>query len=117
MKLGEQLNMVDISGDISGTKIVEKIEDIVTRKISPERHSSLICGDCYGLLQQIDLLEMELLKYKGTITSKFSVSNPVKQTRVSPKKASGSQQSSSSLDYSDAIIDTKMPLQFLATDR
>ena len=116
MEPSEQLNMVDISNNISGTKIVNKIEEIVSpRRISPEKQSSLICEDCYRILQQIDLLEVELVKYKRSITDKFSVSNPVKQARLSPQKAE-SQPLSSSI-YTETIIDTKMPLQFLANDR
>ena len=122
----DQVSMVDISMQISGIRIAEKIEDIVSRKI-PEKHSTLICSDCFGVLQQIDLLELELLKFKRSITSKFSVSNPVKQMRVSPKKAGSSSMTVSgstkslrdvSLDYPESIIDTRMmPLQFLASDK
>ena len=107
--------MIDISIQISGIRIAEKIEDIVSRKISPEKHSSLICNECFGVLQQIDLLEGELLKYKRNITSKFSTSNPAKSTRTSPKKFSSN--SNSSLGFSDSILDAKMPMQFLASDR
>jgi len=115
MEPSEQLNMVDISNNISGIKILEKIEDIVSpRRISPEKQGSLICEECYRILQQIDLLEVELIKYKRTITDKFSVSNPIKQPRLSPQK-SESQQLSSSI-YTETIIDTKMPLQFLANE-
>ena len=122
MEPSEHLNMVDISNNISGIKIVQKIEDIVSpRRISPEKQSSLICEECYRILQQIDLLEVELIKYKRTITDKFSVSNPIKHARLSPQK-SESQQLSSSI-YTETIVspkpmfDTKMPLQFLANDR
>jgi len=115
MEPSEQLNMVDISNNISGIKILEKIEDIVSpRRISPEKQGSLICEECYRILQQIDLLEVELIKYKRTITDKFLVSNPIKQPRLSPQK-SESQQLSSSI-YTETIIDTKMPLQFLANE-
>ena len=115
MEPSEQLNMVDISNNISGIKILEKIEDIVSpRRISPEKQGSLICEECYRILQQIDLLEVELIKHKRTITDKFLVSNPIKQPRMSPQK-SESQQLSSSI-YTETIIDTKMPLQFLANE-
>ena len=73
--------MVDISLELSGIRIADKIEDIVSRKILADKHSSLLCNECYAVLEQIDRLEIELLKFKRTITSKFSVSNPVK-----PKK-------------------------------
>ncbi len=112
----EQINMVDICNNISGTKIVNKIEDIVSpRRISLEKQSSLICEECYRILQQIDLLEEELVKYRRTISDQFSVSNPIKSTRLTPQK-SESQHLSSSI-YTETIIDTKMPLQFLANDR
>ena len=114
LESSDQVNMIDISLQISGMKIAERIEDIVSRKIS-EKHSSLICNECFGVLQQIDLLEGELLKYKRIITSKFSTSNPAKSTRISPKKFSSN--SNSSLGFSEAMLDAKMPMQFLATDR
>jgi len=118
----DQVNMIDISYQISsGVKIAQKIEDIVSRKLNPEKQSSMICSECYGILQQIDLLEGELLKYKRTITSKFSVSNPVKQFKTSPKKTQvtsiNNQNNSNLLGYNQTILDTKMPLQFLASDK
>ena len=115
MEHSDSVNMVHISLELSGIKISDKLEDIVSRKILPEKHSSLICNDCYGILQQIDLLEVELLKFKRTITSKFSVSNPVKPKKTSPKKNHSSVpvgDQSLFTEYPEAIIDTKVPLQF-----
>ena len=118
----ESVNMVDISLELSGIKIADKIEDIVSRKILADKHSSLLCNDCYAILEQIDRLEIELLKFKRTITSKFSVSNPVKPKKTSPKKGNSSLPvTNQSLfpEYSESIIDTKVPLQFqiLATEK
>ena len=118
----EGVNMVDISMQISGIKIADKIEDIVSRKILPEKHSTLICSECYGLLQQIEMLETELLKCKRTITSKFSVSNPVKPNKSSPKKSNNTTTHNfrnipTTLDYTVPLLDTKMPMNFMASEK
>merc|ERR1719300_1852134 len=37
----DEVNMVHIALELSGTKIADRIEDIVSRKIVPEKHSNL----------------------------------------------------------------------------
>ena len=120
----DAMSMVDIFMEVSGRKLSQRIEDIVSRKILPAKHSTLICNECYGLLQQIEQLEVELLQYKRTVTSKFATSNPVKPKKASPKKTSFISNHASSipsvsepLDYSEPVIDPKMPLQFLANEK
>ena len=121
----DSTTMIDIYLEISGRKLSQRIEDIVSRKIIPNKHSSLICNECFALMQQIEYLETELLQHKRTITSKFAASNPVKTRKVSPKKTSFTTLAESKqipsicepLDYSEPIIDPKMPLQFLANEK
>jgi len=120
----DNMSMIDISLEVSGRKLSHRIEDIVSRKIMPNKHSTLICNECFGLLNQIEQLEAELLQYKRNITSKFASSNPVKSKKVSPKKISYISNQGTSipsisepLDYSEPVIDPKMPLQFLANEK
>ena len=119
----DNTSMVDIFIEMSGRKLSQQIEDIVSRKIIPSKHSTLICNECFSLLQQIEILEAELLKHKRTVTSKFAASNPIKSKKTSPLKAclvSNSKAIPSicePLDYSEPIIDPKMPLQFLANEK
>jgi len=120
----DNITMIDISMEVSGRRLSHRIEDIVLRKIIPTKHSTLICNECFGLLHQIELLEAELLQYKRTVTSKFASSNPVKAKKVSPKKSNFSSNPgvsipsiSEPLDYSEPVIDPKMPLQFLANEK
>jgi len=114
--------MVDIFVELAGVRLSQRIEEIVSRKILPEKHSSQICTECYGVLQQIELLETELQQYKRTITSKFAVSNPVKPKKASPRKTNFAAISAmpsvcEPLEYSEPLIDSKMPLQFLANEK
>lgn len=119
----DPMSMVDIFMEMSGRKLSQRIEDIVSRKILPHKHSTVICNECFGFLHQIEMLEAELLTIKKNLTSKFSSSNPVK-TKKTPKKAAYSSNHVTSipsvcepLDYSEPIIDPKMPLQFLANEK
>jgi len=135
----ETMDMIHISTELeAGRRLGTMIEDIVARKINTALQSSLACSQCFSLLQQIHQLETELQLYKRKLTTKYCVANPV---TVKPgrnyKKGKGSlntEQGSGSVslplppslpsaslgepgDFSDPVIDAKMPLQFLANER
>lgn len=123
--------MVDIYlEELAGRQLCSMIEEIVARKIVASHQSSLICEVCHSLLKQIQNLEMELLQHKRALTTKYSVSNPihqpVKSRRLNKKLPVRSRSNESNntspnissmcepLDFSEPVIDAKMPLQFLA---
>jgi len=113
--------MVDVFlEELGGRRLYCKIEEIVARRVVV-RNSSLVCQDCFSLLRQIQDLESQLVEMKRTVTTKFALSNPLKKktelNQKSPrKKAEVSSLSSmyEPLDFSEPVVDMRMPLQFLA---
>ncbi len=112
--------MVDIYTEISsfteeercGT-IASLLEDILARPLDPARHSNLICIDCCEIVQIIEKLDAQVIEYKDMIKKRFedsssssvgggnSCDNPVATTTTHYP------------DYSDPVLDLKMPLHFL----
>jgi len=116
------VNMINIFNavvQLSGKKLACKIEDIVTSKINPNKHSTLVCLDCFSTIQHIEKLESELLQFKESVRSQFFTTNPqrcrkqtLKATQENTNLPSVSQDEG--LAYTSPVVDMKMPLQFLA---
>jgi len=112
--------MVDVFlEELGGRRLYCKIEEIVSRRVGV-RSSSLICQACFGLLKSIQELELKLIELKTNLTSKFAFSNPLKKKndqKQSPKKKavlSSMPSMYEPIDFSDPVMDVRMPLDFLA---
>jgi hypothetical protein len=106
--------MVDIYSEISsfsdercGGTIANLLEDILSRRLDPARHSNLICIDCCEIVQIIEKLDAQVIEYKDLIKKRFEESS------VSERVCESTAASEHYADYADPVLDLKMPLHFL----
>ena len=122
--------MVDIYTEISsftedermGT-IASLLEEILAQPLDPSRHSNLICIECCEVVQIIEKLDAQVLAYKDLIKKRFDESSSSSCLSVQSRNDDDTNVSSSSpptntvtsyaCDYSDPVLDLKMPLHFL----
>ena len=123
---GDGPSLASLSSPLGGLLLAARIEAIVARKLPAAPHCG-VCCQCLSLLQQIYRLEVELLESKRSLATMYSSTHPgprasrkapgSRKTQPGPSstgRSSGSLPSVSMgepLDFSEPVIDAKMPLQ------